>query len=95
MSAVLEMEPQVNGHLQKVMSILLTTSATSASIGRANSALRFIETDYRSTISENRGNALVLLYEHWYIKLDYNRIRQMYANRYPCRLLLINPLLES
>ena len=45
-------------NIKKVMSILLTTSATSVSEERANSAFRFIKTDYRSTISEDRFNAL-------------------------------------
>ena len=76
------------------MSILLITSATSASVERTNSALCFIKADCRSTMSEDCVNALVLLYVHWNVKLDYNRIIQMYAKKYPCRLLLINPLLK-
>ena len=35
-------------NIKKVMSILLTTSATTVSGKRAISALRFIETEYRS-----------------------------------------------
>ena len=46
-------------------------------------------------MSEDRFNALVLLYVRWDIKLDHNRIMQIYANKYPCRVLLTNPLLES
>ena len=57
-------------NIKKVMSILLTTSATSASIERANSAVRFIKTDYRSTMSEDHLNALVFLYVYWDVKLD-------------------------
>ena len=49
-------------NLKKVMSILLTISATSALLERANFALRFIETDYSSAMSEDRFNAIVLLY---------------------------------
>ena len=82
-------------NIKKVMSILLTTSATSASIERANSAVRFIKTDYRSTMSEDHLNALVFLYVHWDVKLDYNRIIQKSANKYPCRVLLIKLLLKS
>ena len=44
------------------MSILLTTSATSVSEERANSAFRFIKTDYRSTISEDRKNFMIRLF---------------------------------
>ena len=82
-------------NVKKVMSILLTTSATNALVETPNFALHFIKTDYRSTMSEDHFNAPVLLYVHWDIKLDYNRIIQIYANKYPRRLLLINPLLES
>ena len=72
-------------NMKKVMSVLLATSETSKSLERANSALHFTKTDYRSTMSEDRFNALVLLYVNWDIKIDYNRIIQMY----------VNPLLES
>ena len=72
-------------NMKKVMSVLLATSETSKSLERANSALRFTKTDYRSTMLEDRFNALVLLYVNWDIKIDYNRIIQMY----------VNPLLES
>ena len=44
--------------IKKVMNILLTTSATSASVERARPALSFIKTDCRSTMSEDRFNAL-------------------------------------
>ena len=57
-------------NIYKVMSVLLTASATSALVERANITLRFIKTDYRSTISEDRFNALVLLYLHRDVKLD-------------------------
>ena len=81
--------------IKKVMIILLTTPATTASVNRATSTHCFIKTDCRSTMSDNCFNALVLLYVHLDIKLDYNRIIQMYANNYICRLLVINSLLES
>ena len=82
-------------NIKKVMSVLLTSSATSALVERVNITLRFIKTDYRSTISEDRFNALVLLYLHRDVKLDYNRMIQLYANKYSGRLLLISPLVKS
>ena len=82
-------------NIKELMSILLATSATGASVERANSTLRFIKTDYRCTMLEDNFDAPVLLYVHRDIKLDYNRIIQTYANKYPRRLLLINTLLES
>ena len=83
-------------NVKKVMSILLTSSATtSVSEERANCALRFIKTDCRNTMSEDHFNSIVLLYVNWDIKLHYNRVIQLHTNKYLCRLLLINPLLES
>ena len=76
-------------NIKNLISILLTASAASASAQKVYPALFFIKTDYRSAMSEVYFNALVLLYVHWDIKLDYNRIIQMYANRYPRRLVSI------
>ena len=76
-------------NIKNLISILLTASAASASAQKVYSALCFIKTDYRGTMSKVYFNALVLLYVHWDIKLDYNRITQMYANRYPRRLVSI------
>ena len=45
-------------NIKKVMSILPITSATSASVERANSALCFIETDFRSTTPGDCVNTL-------------------------------------
>ena len=47
-------------NIKKVLSILWTISATSALVERANSGLRFIKTDFRSTMSEDRFNAFIL-----------------------------------
>ena len=68
-------------NITKVMSILLITSATSASVERANSALRITKTNNGNTMSGDRFNALVLFCVHWDIILDYNCIIQMYANK--------------
>ena len=38
--------------------------------------------------------ALLLLYIHRDIFLDFNKIIDMFASRYPKRMLLINPLIE-
>ena len=60
-------------NIVRIVSIILTTSATSASVKRANSALRLVKTDFRSTMSEGRFNPLLLLYVHSDIKLDYKK----------------------
>ena len=46
--------------------------ATSASVERANSALKFGKNIYRSKMSEDRLNSLILMYVPKDIKLDYN-----------------------
>ena len=72
-----------------------TTPATSANIERANSALRYVKTDFRSTISEHRFDVLLLLYVSRDIKLDYKKIIDMYTMRYPRKMVLKNPLTEQ
>ena len=47
-------------NIKKVLSILLTISATSALVERGNYGLRFIKTDFRSTMPEDRFNAFIL-----------------------------------
>ena len=46
-------------------------------------------------MGEERLNALLLLYIHRDISLDFDKIIDMYASRYPKRMLLINPLSEK
>lgn len=82
-------------NITSIFGIVLTFSATSASVERTNSALRFIKTSYRSTMCEQRFNALVLLFVHSDIALDYDKIIDMYAQRYPRRMLFHNPLMYS
>ena len=79
----------------RIPSIILTTPATGASVERTNSALHYVKTDFRSTVVEDRFNALLLLYIHRDIKLDYKKIIDMYAMRYPRRMVLKNPLTEQ
>ena len=73
------------------LSIHLTTTATSASVERTNFALRYVKTDFRSMMGEERLIALLLLHIHRDIFLEYNKITGMYASKYPRRMLLINP----
>jgi hypothetical protein len=46
-------------------------------------------------MGEQRFNALVLLFVHRDIALDYGKIIDMHAQRYPRRMLFQNPLMES
>ena len=75
-------------NIKKVKSILLTTAA-SVSVEKPIPPFVLLKL---TAMSEDDFNAIVLQYQHWNIKLDYNRIIQIYANKYPGRLLLIKPL---
>ena len=75
-----------------ILRVLLTIPAIGASAERANFALKFVKNFYRSKMSEDRLNSLILMYVHKDIKLDYNDIIHIYARRSPRTMLFINPL---
>ena len=79
-------------NITKILFILLLSSVTSSGIERANSTLRFIKNNMRSTMGEDRFNALILLYVHKDIPLPIDAVIDMYAGQYPRRMLFINPL---
>ena len=58
---------------------------------KANSALH-LRTVFQSIVGEERLNALSLVCIHRDIFLDYDKIIDIYASKYPRRMLLINPL---
>ena len=57
-------------NIVKILSIIPTTPAASASVERANSVLCYVKTDFRSAMSEDRFNVLLLLHVNRGIKLD-------------------------
>ena len=63
----------------------------------ANSALQHLRlsTDFQSMMGEERLNALSFVCIHQDIFLDYDKIIEIYASKYPRRMLLINPLSEN
>ena len=75
----------------RVLEILLVIPATSTSAEKSNSALRYIKNIYKNSMSEPRLNALILMYVHWYIKLDYDKIIDFFATKHPRRMLVILP----
>ena len=70
--------------------LLLIQSATSSTTERANSFLKLIKTSLRSTMKEDRINALILLHIHRGIELDYETLITMYAIRHPGRMLILD-----
>ena len=64
----------------KALHLFLLSSVSAASVERANSSLRFIKHRLRSTMGEDRFNALILLFQHRDIDLDIDCIIDMYAS---------------
>jgi len=71
--------PLLYPNITKILHILLIASVTSCGVERANSSLRFVKSSLRSTMGEDRFNALMLLYLHKDIALDIDSIVKMYA----------------
>ena len=59
---------------------------------KANSTLQHLRTDFQGMMGDERLNPLSLVYIHRDIFLDYDKIIDIYASKYPRRMLLINPL---
>ena len=62
---------------------------------KANSTLQHLRTDFRSMMGEERFNALSLVCIHRYIFLDYDKIIEIYAPKYPRRMVLNNPQVKT
>ena len=58
-------------------------STDRASVERTNSSLRFIKNRMRSFMGEYRFNALILLFEQKYIKLDIEEIINNFVKNHP------------
>jgi len=79
-------------NITKIIHLLLLTSVTSCTVETVNSSLRFVKSCFRGAMSEDRFNALVLLFVHKDIELDMDAVIDMYARRHPRRMILLNPL---
>ena len=64
-------------NIRKIYIMLLLTSVTGSSVLRANSSLRFVKTLFRSTMGSTRFNALVLMFIHTDVELNYDKIIDM------------------
>ena len=59
---------------------------------KASSNLQHLRTDFQSMLGEQCLDALSVVYIHRGIFLDYDKMIDIYASKYPRRMLLINPL---
>lgn len=75
-----------------ILTILTIIPVTLATVERSNSALRYIKTDIRSTMRQERLNSLMLLSIHKDIALDYDVVVDTFSAKHPRRLLLQNSL---
>ena len=74
------MTEEIYPSVTRVLSILLTTAGTSGSVEKVNS---------------QRVNTLLFVCIHRDIFLDCDKIIDIYASKYPRRMLLINPLSKN
>ena len=65
---------------------------TSATVERSNSSLRLVKSGFRSTMIEDHLNALLLLFIHKDLALDYDAVTDDYAKRNQRRMTFIIPL---
>lgn len=79
-------------NIHTILRLLSITPVTSATVERSNSSLRFVKNLYRTTMTEDRLNALLLLFIHKDIPLEYSAVVDMFASRNPRRMTFLNPL---
>ena len=82
-------------NIARILHLLVIIPATSANVERANSALKVIKTDLRSTMSQARLNALVLLFCHKSVFLNIDAVVNRFAQAHPRRMLLLNPVQDE
>ena len=77
------------------MYLLMVVPVSTVATECSHSGLQIVKTNLQSTMGQQRLNALVLLYIHKDIQINYPKIIDIYANRYPRRMLFKNPLAEE
>jgi len=103
LAATLNTPEKVLGHVDEdyfpnikmLFNIMATLPVTSCECERSISALGLIKSNLRSTMTDERLNALVMMHHHRDIELNGEEVVKEYANVHPRRLLLVNPLLDS
>ena len=77
------------------MYLLMVVPVSTAATKRSHSGLQIVKTNLQSTMGQQRLTALMLLYIHKDIQINYPKIIDIYANRHPRRMLFKNPLAEE
>ena len=68
-------------NLVTMLHLLLLTPVTSASVERANSALKFVKSDRRNRMGEGRLNSLLLLFMHKDISTEVDEVVNISVKR--------------
>lgn len=79
-------------NISTILQLLLAVPVAAATVERRDSALKYVKNELRSTMGQDRLNALILLYIHKDIALDYDAIIISFVPKRPRRMLLQNPL---
>jgi hypothetical protein len=77
-------------NVQTMLRLTLVTSVNTATGKRSNSSLHFVKDVYRSTMGEDRLNALLLPLIHRDAEQDNDEIVNIFARRNMRKMLLIN-----
>ena len=78
-------------YIISILRLLLIIPVTTATVERANSAIKLIKTDLRSTMAQDRLNALVLMFVHKDLSVNLERAIDSFAKANPRRLLFLDP----
>ena len=79
-------------NINTILTVLLVLPVTTATVERGNSSLGYVKSDLRSTMREDRLNALMLLFVHKGIPLDHGKVIDKFATRHSRRMLLVDPV---
>ena len=68
---------------------------TSADNERANSTLKLVKGYFRTTMTTERLSGLAMMNIHYEKPVDYDAVAQLFAVRYPRRMLLVDPVFDE
>ena len=71
--------------------LLLVATITSAFVERLNSAMAYVNTELRCSMSQERLNDLILLYVHKDIPVLFSQIVDRFAGKVPCLMTSDRP----
>ena len=72
--------------------LLLTPVTLTASVEKADSALKFVKSDGSNRMGEERLNALILRFMHNDMSIEVEKVVNIFVRRKPRRLLLADSM---